>query len=292
LNRFKRCFSCDAYRFIAASTYALSTVNCPLRALGLQTLLRELRKSPTKQLTVRFETAPGAQAQMDWASYEMNFTIEGKRRVHLFSYILGYSRRQYIHFTESMDFETTIRQHIKAFDHLGGVAAVCLYDNMRVVVTRWEDDSPVYNTRFLAFATHYGYKPWACKVRRPQPNKPPATKRSTARVTEQTLRQSILRHLQTLKIRISEEELDSVVRESTEHNYSSWQLLERFLAAPAIAGSLLSLVRSVDHRRIRVRQARAAGVPGVTELALQSRRCPQWTRFDRVRDERGLQRLE
>lgn len=105
---------------------------------------------------------------MDWATYEINFTAEGKRRVNLFSYILGYSRRQYIHFTESMDFETTIRQHIQAFEHLGGVAAVCLYDNMTVVVTRWEDDAPVYNTRFLVFATHYGYKPWACQVRRPQ----------------------------------------------------------------------------------------------------------------------------
>ena len=134
----------------------------------LKERVRALRKTPIKQLTVRFETAPGAQAQMDWASYEINFTSEGKRRVNLFSYILGYSRRQYIHFTESMDFETTIRQHIKAFEHLGGVAATCLYDNMKVVVTRWEDDAPVYNTRFLAFATHYGYKPWACRVRRPQ----------------------------------------------------------------------------------------------------------------------------
>ncbi len=105
---------------------------------------------------------------MDWATYTINFTAQGTRRVNLFSYVLGYSRRQYIHFTESMDFETTIRQHIKAFEHLGGAAAVCLYDNMKVVVTRWEDDAPVYNTRFLAFATHYGYKPWACQVRRPQ----------------------------------------------------------------------------------------------------------------------------
>ena len=130
--------------------------------------VRQLRKTPAKQLTVRYETAAGVQAQMDWATYEIHFTAEGRRRVNLFSYILGYSRRQYIHFTESMDFETTIRQHIKAFEHLGGVAAVCLYDNMKVVVTRWEDDAPVYNTRFLSFATHYGYKPWACQVRRPQ----------------------------------------------------------------------------------------------------------------------------
>jgi hypothetical protein len=48
------------------------------------------------------------------------------------------------------------------------VAATCLYDNMKVVVSRYEDDEPIYNPRFLAFATHYGFRPWACRRQRPQ----------------------------------------------------------------------------------------------------------------------------
>jgi hypothetical protein len=95
-------------------------------------------------------------------------TRGGRRRVNLFSYVLGYSRRQYLRFVESQDFETTIREHVRAFQHLGGVAATCLYDNMKVVVARYEGDEPIYNTRFLAFATHYGYRVWACRRRRPQ----------------------------------------------------------------------------------------------------------------------------
>jgi len=78
-----------------------------------------------------------------------------------------------------------------------------------------------------------------------QPRPTTAAKRAGTQATQQSLRQSILGHLQTLKIRISEEELDSVVRESTENNHSAWQLLERFLAAPAI----LSRERSIERRQ-------------------------------------------
>jgi len=129
--------------------------------------LRELRPTPKASPVERFETDPGEQGQQDWSPYVIPFTADGPTKLKCFSFILGFSRRQYIHFGEREDQLTLQRQHIGAFTRFRGVPKEILYDRQKAVVLRREAHRDIYNPTFLAFAIHYGFRPVALPRRRP-----------------------------------------------------------------------------------------------------------------------------
>lgn len=134
----------------------------------LRDRLRSVRPDPKREPAIRFETSPGLQGQMDWSPYRIKFLKTGPAQVQCFSYILGFSRRQFVDFTPRRDFYTLIRRHQDAFAHFGGTPAQCLYDSETTVVLRWEAGRPLINPAFAAFITHYRCRPVICRRGRPQ----------------------------------------------------------------------------------------------------------------------------
>lgn len=117
------------------------------------------------QLTVRFETPPGHQAQADWASCGKFTDPQGREiSVSVFVMVLSYSRMLFIHFTDSMKIEQLIRCHQLAFEFFGGWTAQILYDNMKQVRLSQSQWNPL----FLDFTQHYGFIPKTHQPYRPR----------------------------------------------------------------------------------------------------------------------------
>lgn len=135
---------------------------------GGTTILRDFMQPyrPVLQgrATIRYETEPGHQAQVDWAHFGRVIDQEGTAKpLYCFVMVLSYSRMLYLEFTTAQDAATLLRCHLNAFDFFGGIPREILYDNAKTIVTgRDAAGNVVWNERFLDFSVHFGFKPRVC----------------------------------------------------------------------------------------------------------------------------------
>ena len=139
----------------------------PLRTL--QAILAPTRREhrARRLATVRFETEPGQQLQIDFG--EKVIPIAGQPiEVHLMAVVLGYSRRLYCRpfLAERQDDWTEGIQ--EALEHFGGMPRSILCDNASPLVQRHDPvtDQVVWHPGFAAFCKDRQIATYACRVRR------------------------------------------------------------------------------------------------------------------------------
>jgi hypothetical protein len=131
--------------------------------------VRPLRaaEQAAERATVRFETPPGQQSQIDWGQARIHF---GSRPVvlHAFILTLGYSRRSFHEPCLGETLSQFLDAHERAFEYFGGHTREHLYDRPRTVCQPAGDGRVVWNATFKQFADYWGFEPHLCRAYRAQ----------------------------------------------------------------------------------------------------------------------------
>lgn len=120
-----------------------------------------VRPRPEPEPVVRFETAPGHQAQVDFAEFRLPW---GKR--YALVVVLGYSRLLWLKFYPRQTLATVISGLEETFAYVGGVPTELLFDQMKAVIIedqRADGGKLLENPEFLRFAAHWGFRIRACR---------------------------------------------------------------------------------------------------------------------------------
>ncbi len=133
--------------------------------------VRAHKTEAQKKATIRFETTPGLQAQVDWKE-DLNMVNRSGEifNINIFLIVLGYSRLKYVKLTSDRNQGTLFTSMIDAFSYYGGIPSEILFDNMKTVVDQSKSNfrQTVFNETFRFFSHDSGFKPIACRPYRPQ----------------------------------------------------------------------------------------------------------------------------
>ena len=121
---------------------------------------------------LRYETAPGEQAQFDWKE-SIPFVLKDTGEVidiNILVIVLGHSRLRIFKPSICMNRQTLIHLLTEAFETLGGVPRTLLTDNMKTVMdaARTANQNGKVNPVFEAFAKDFGFQLKPCIAATPK----------------------------------------------------------------------------------------------------------------------------
>lgn len=120
---------------------------------------------------IRFETAPGKQAQLDWKENIQYITSDGEQvEINVAALILSHSRMRFFHLSISKSQTVLLAFLTDTFEKMGGVPEELVTDNMKTVMdeARTEFSKGKVNAKFAQFASDFGFKVRPCIAGRPK----------------------------------------------------------------------------------------------------------------------------
>lgn len=124
----------------------------------------------TTSTSMRFETEPGEQAQLDWKESMAFTTSDGiELTINVFALVLSFSRFKVFRLSLTKDRSVLISFIVDAFECFGGVPKQMLTDNMKTVMdeARTQYKKGKVNAEFAQFASDFGFEVFPCIAGRP-----------------------------------------------------------------------------------------------------------------------------
>jgi transposase len=124
----------------------------------------------TPEVTVRVETRPGEEAQVDfgYAGRMIDPDSGELRRAWAFVMVLCWSRHQYVEFVLDQKVATWLRCHRNAFAFFGGVPERVRIDNLKAGIAQRCGSEPQAQQAYRECAEHYDFLITPCRPRTPE----------------------------------------------------------------------------------------------------------------------------
>lgn len=122
--------------------------------------VRNQKEKIRRKATVRFETLPGRQAQVDFGQEKVKYADGTEEMVNVFAFLMGFSRYKVADITETQTRRDLMKKIEDSFYEIGGVPEELLFDNLKPVAkkARTFKGGPELSKEWEKFAAHYGFE--------------------------------------------------------------------------------------------------------------------------------------